>query len=264
MKLPWNLLFGLQLSDQQTYLGIFILVAGIAWWWQQRQSRFYNKKYQQLLEEKKRSDDLLNNTLPTEVIRQLKNKEVAKAQRYESICVLFTDFKNFSQIANNLPPEELVRELDYCFSAFDRIVDKYHLQKIKTIGDAYMCIGGLYTKGNSHVPRMVSAALEIQRFLHSRKRQREEIGSYFFEARLGIHTGPVVAGIIGTNKLAFDVWGDTVNVAQQMEQHCAVGEVNISGETYDLVKEKFVCQYRGDITIKNQKDYKMYYVETAI
>ncbi len=238
-----------------------LFIAGYFFW--QKNIQQLKSKYQMLLEEKKRSDDLLANMLPNEVVRQLKNKEAAKARRYESVCVLFSDFQNFSQISKNLPPEELVRELDHCFTAFDSIIEKYRLQKIKTIGDAYMCVGGLYTRGGNHVQRMVSAALEIQQFLRSRKTQRDRLGGYFFEARVGVHTGPVVAGIIGTNKIAFDVWGDTVNVAQQMEQHGEVGKVNISGETHELVKDKFKCVHRREITVKNRKTYSMYFVNNS-
>ena len=242
-------------------LGLLLLLGYFLW---QKNTRLLRSKTQLLLEEKKRSEDLLSNMLPAEVVRQLKNKNVAKAQKYNSVCVLFSDFKNFSQISKNLPPEELVRELDYCFTTFDRIIDKYRLQKIKTIGDAYMCVGGLYTKGDQHIPRMVAAAFEIQQFLKNRKIQRNALNSYFFEARIGIHTGPVVAGVIGTKKIAFDVWGDTVNVAQQMEQHSEVGKVNISGETYELVKDTFTCLHRGEITVKNKKVYDMYFVSKKI
>ena len=158
----------------------------------------------------------------------------------------------------------MVSELDYCFTAFDQIIDKYRLQKVKTIGDAYMCVGGLYTRGELHVLRMVAAALEIQQVLAERKKERIKTNNFFFEARIGIHTGPVVAGVIGSKKIAFDVWGDTVNVAQQMEQHSAVGKVNISGETYQIVQEQFECTHRGMVTAKNQQTYDMYYVDKGI
>lgn len=216
--------------------------------------------YQSVLEEKKRSEDLLSNMLPSEVLRQLKNNKVVKAQLYESVCILFTDFQHFSKISKNLPPQELVRELDYCFSAFDQIIEKHHLQKIKTIGDAYMCVGGLYTKGDKHAQRIVAAGLEIQEFLRYRSAQKEELGGYFFEARIGIHTGSVVAGVVGTKRIAFDVWGDSVNIAQQMEQCGEVRHVNISSATYELVKDHYDCTYRGEVEVKNGKQYGMYRV----
>ncbi len=219
---------------------------------------------QTILEEKKRSEDLLLNILPAEVAKELKTQSSVRAHKYDTVSVLFSDFQNFSQIAKKLEPEELVAELDYCFTAFDRIIEKHRLQKIKTIGDAYMCVGGLYTKGNSHVKRMILAALEIQQFLDHLKKRREARGKHFYEARIGIHTGPIVAGVVGTKNFAFDIWGDTVNVAQQMESHSAVGKVNISGETYELVKDQFKCIHRGKMAVKNKMEFDMYYVDEII
>ena len=237
------------------------LVLLLGYYFRKKNDQLLISKNQSLLEEKKRSEDLLTNMLPAEVVRQLKTKGAAKARKYDSVSVLFTDFKGFSKIAETLSPEELVSELNHCFTVFDRITEKYRLQKIKTIGDAYMCVGGLYTRGGNHVQRMVFAALEVQQFLADRKAQRLAKDLYFFEARIGIHTGPIVAGVIGRKKIAFDVWGNTVNVAQQMEHHSEVGKVNISGETYELVKERFTCLSRGRVTTKNKQDYEMYYVE---
>ncbi|MEM9847100.1 MAG: adenylate/guanylate cyclase domain-containing protein [Bacteroidota bacterium] len=252
-------------NKQLKYIGlaIVLLLLGSGYFFWQKTTRLLESKNQSLLEEKRRSEDLLSNMLPSEVVRQLKNNRVVKAESYDNICILFTDFQGFSKISENLPPEELVRELDYCFTNFDRIIEKHHLQKIKTIGDAYMCVGGLYTRGNKHVQRMVAAALEIQEFLKHRSLQKDELGGYFFEARIGIHTGSVVAGVIGTQRIAFDVWGDSVNIAQQMEQHCEVRTVNISGATYELVKDHFDCSYRGEIQVKNGKCYGMYQVSES-
>ena len=234
------------------------LLMGYFFW--KKNNQLLKVNNQRVLEEKKRLEDLLSNLLPAEVVRQLKKKQVAKSRQYKSVCVLFSDFKNFSQISKELSPEELVSELDYCFSSFDRIIEKHRLQKIKTIGDAYMCVGGLYTQGEGHVQRMILAALEIQQFLKDRKAKQPALGGYFFDARIGIHVGPVVAGVIGTKKIAFDVWGDTVNVAQQMEHHSEVGEVNISGATYKRVRNRFKCVQRGEIVAKNKKRYVMYFV----
>ena len=245
-------------------LGLVGLLSLIGYFFWKKNDKLLKNNNQSLLEEKKRSEDLLTNMLPAEVVRELKRKGTVKAHKYDGASVLFTDFKNFSKIAENLSPEELVQELGYCFTVFDRIVDKYRLQKIKTIGDAYMCVGGLYTRGGNHVQRMVFAALEIQQFLADRKNKRKVVGKYFFEARLGIHTGPIVAGVIGSKKIAFDVWGNTVNVAQQMEHHSEVGKVNISGETYALVKDRVDCLSRGKVAVKNQQEYEMYYVEKVI
>ncbi|MEM8527143.1 MAG: adenylate/guanylate cyclase domain-containing protein [Bacteroidota bacterium] len=240
--------------------GILINILFLGYWLWNKTRKLLESKHQSLLEEKKRSEDILSNILPSEVVRQLKQNKTPKAQSYESIGVLFTDFQNFSQISKNLPPEELVRELDYCFTNFDYIIEKHHLHKIKTIGDAYMCIGGLYTKGDKHIQRMVAAALEIQAFLKLRAAQKDKLGGYFFEARIGIHVGSVVAGVIGNQKLAFDVWGDTVNVAQQMEQHGEVGKVNVSQVVYERVRDQFEFEHRGVIEVKNGKEYGTYSV----
>lgn len=242
-------------------LGALLL---FAFWLRKKSIQLVNSKNQLLWEEKKRSEDLLSNILPAEVVRELKSKGVAKAQKKESVSVLFSDFINFSQTAETLSPEELVRELDYCFTVFDRIIEKHRLQKIKTIGDAYMCVGGLYTRGGNHLHRMIYAALEIQQFLMDRKRKQLNTGGHFFEARIGIHVGPVVAGVIGRKKIAFDVWGNTVNVAQQMEHHSEAGKVNISGDIFEFVNNRFDCHARGKITAKNKQVYEMYFVEGIV
>ncbi|MEM6699659.1 MAG: adenylate/guanylate cyclase domain-containing protein, partial [Bacteroidota bacterium] len=241
--------------------GTFAILSFLGYWLWNKTRNLLESKHQSLLEEKKRSEDLLSNILPSEVVRQLKQNKIPKAQSYHNVGVLFTDFQGFSQISKNLPPDELVNELDYCFTNFDFIIEKHHLHKIKTIGDAYMCVGGLYTRGDKHVKRMVAAALEIQEFLALRAAQKDKLGGYFFQARIGIHIGSVVAGVIGSQKMAFDVWGDTVNVAQQMEQHGEVGKVNVSQEVYELVKEQFEFIHRGAIEVKNGKKYDMYSTE---
>ena len=261
-----ELQFSQQQFNQLKKIGIAVIALLLlgGFYGLQKSKQLLKSMNQTVLEEKKRSEELLLNMLPAEVARELKNKAAARAHKYESVSVLFSDFQNFSQIAKNLTPEELVMELDFCFTAFDRIVDKYRLQKIKTIGDAYMCVGGLYTKGTSHVTRMALAALEIQAFLNNLKKRRGAEGKYYFEARIGIHTGPIVAGVVGTKKFAFDIWGDTVNVAQQMEYHSEPGRVNITGETYELIKDKFKCTFRGKAVVKNMKAFDMYFVDGII
>ncbi|HFA47809.1 MAG TPA: adenylate/guanylate cyclase domain-containing protein [Bacteroidetes bacterium] len=286
------------IAHRNIALGIIAALL-LLWYFSKRKSnRQLLSMNQTVREEKQRSEELLLNILPAEVAKELKNKASARAHEYDNISVLFSDFQGFSQIAKRLSPEELVAELDYCFTAFDRIIDKYRLQKIKTIGDAYMCVGGLYTQGNTHVKRMIYAALEIQLFLDNLKKKREAEGKHFFEARIGIHTGPIVAGVVGTKKFAFDIWGDTVNVAQQMEFHSEPGKVNISGQTYELVKNilnhnrfcassagspllglgagegkctkpimvqyNFKCIYRRKVVVKNRKAFDMYFVEEVV
>lgn len=243
------------------YLGLLGICLVIGLLLNQRTIVRLKRRNQLLLEEKRQSEELLANILPPEVIRQLKNKVISDAKKYPTVCVFFSDFKSFSQIAETISPDELVAELDYCFTHFDRIIDKFRLQKIKTIGDAYMCVSGLYTRGENHIHRMIHAALEIQQFMEQRKASRLAEGNFFFEARLGIHTGPVVAGIIGEKRYAFDVWGDTVNVAQQMENKGEVGNVNISGQTYEYIKGQFKCTHRGQLVAKNKKTYEMYSVD---
>ncbi|WP_116125049.1 adenylate/guanylate cyclase domain-containing protein [Lewinella sp. IMCC34183] len=189
-----------------------------------------------------RSDDLLLNILPRAVASELKENGKATARRYESVSVLFTDFVGFSRVAGNRDPEELVRMLDRTFRAFDDITERHGLEKIKTIGDAYMCVGGVPVEDPDHAARTVQAALEIQRYL-------AESGD--FRARAGIHTGPVVAGVVGRKKFAFDIWGDTVNQAARLEQAGAPGEVTISRATCALLDDRFECEQIGTFEAKN-------------
>ena len=211
--------------------------------------------------EKKKSDDLLLNILPEEVATELKQTGYAQARRFENVTVMFTDFKNFTIHSENLKPEQLVAELDICFRKFDEIISKYQLEKIKTIGDAYLCVGGL---PHPNPPEnVVKAALEICNFMKTLKEQREKLNMPCFEIRIGIHSGPVVAGIVGNKKFAYDIWGDTVNTAARMEQCSEPNKVNISYKTFHLVKDHFNCQHRGKINAKNKGLIDMYFVEDA-
>jgi len=211
--------------------------------------------------EKHRSEELLLNILPEKTAAELKETGKAKTKRFESVSVLFTDFKNFTQASEELTPEELVEEINHCYSEFDRIVSKYGIEKIKTIGDSYMCAGGLPVPNNTHAFDIIAAALEMTLFIERNKKDRIEKGLPYFELRLGIHTGPVVAGIVGIKKFAYDIWGDTVNTASRMESSGEVGKLNISGATYELVKDKFTCIYRGKVEAKNKGLIDMYFVE---
>lgn len=213
--------------------------------------------------ERKRSEELLLNILPVAVADELKNNGSAQARHYDEATVLFTDFKGFSAISKLMSPDALVQALDYAFKNFDRIIGKYGLEKIKTIGDAYMCAGGLPGKDGSSPVQVVRAALEIQQFLREWNSERVGRGEPAFEARIGIHTGPLVAGVVGSKKFAYDIWGDTVNVASRMETSSEAGRVNISAATFKYVKATFNCEYRGKVPAKNVGEVEMYYVEDA-
>gem|GEM_PF-2888000 len=207
--------------------------------------------------EKKKSEDLLLNILPAEVAEELKEKGTANAKQFDDVTVLFTDFVNFTESAALLTPQQLVNELDACFRAFDGIISKYDIEKIKTVGDAYMAVAGLPKANTGHAESIVSAAIEINAFMQERL---AKLGDSTYEIRMGIHSGSVVAGIVGVKKFAYDIWGDTVNIAARMEQNSEPGKINISQTTYELVRDKFDCAYRGEIDAKGKGMLKMYFV----
>ncbi|MBK8954722.1 MAG: hypothetical protein IPM34_04090 [Saprospiraceae bacterium] len=219
------------------------------------------ERTQELALEKKKTDELLLNILPEETADELKQSGSAKAKRYDSVTVMFTDFQNFTKTSEQLAPEELVQEINRYYIVFDNIISKYPIEKIKTIGDSYMCVGGLPTANASHAHDIVQAALEFQKFMETNKRELSAKGLRFFELRIGIHTGPVVAGIVGIRKFAYDIWGDTVNIASRMESSGEIGKVNVSGTTYELIKDQFNCFYRGKIEAKHKGQIDMYFVE---
>jgi adenylate cyclase len=210
---------------------------------------------------KKRSDDLLLNILPYETAQELKSKGHSEARQIDHVTVLFTDFKGFTELADGLSPQELVEEINSCFSAFDNIMEKHGVEKIKTIGDAYMAAGGMPVPKATHALDTVKAALDIQRFMLQRAEINKLQSKPFFEVRIGIHTGPVVAGIVGIKKFQYDIWGDTVNVASRMENHSEPGRINISETTYELVKDRFTFSHRGEIEVKGKGRLAMYFVE---
>jgi class 3 adenylate cyclase len=245
-------------------MGVLFLLAGgatFSFFRASQNAKVLEEKNKIIREEQQRSENLLLNILPSLVADELKKQGKTKARYFEDVSVLFADFVGFSQIAEKLTPQQLVSELDTCFQKFDEIMAKYDLEKIKTIGDAYMCAGGLPDGGGSQLRDMVAAAKEMQFWLGEWNASRQKQGLPRFDARIGIHRGPVVAGVVGSKKFAFDIWGDTVNIAARVEQAGEGGRINISGEAYESVKDFFPCLYRGKIAAKNKGDIDMYFVE---
>lgn len=209
--------------------------------------------------EKARSDALLRNILPEETAAELKQRGQVRAKKFDSVSVMFTDFVGFTSYSEQLGPEELVMNVDYYFSRFDQVIEKYGLEKIKTMGDCYMCAGGLPFPDEDHAYRMICAAQEIKEITEEVK-NLNEVSITGFSIRIGIHTGPVVAGVVGRTKFAYDIWGDTVNIAARMESSSVPGRINISESTYHLVKDKVDCEFRGMIQAKNKGMMNMYFV----
>ena len=214
--------------------------------------------------EKERSDELLLNILPSEVAEELKEKGYTTAKSFDEVTILFSDIKGFTHVAERMTAQELVKEIDTYFSAFDHIMQLYGLEKIKTIGDAYIAAGGLPEGNSANASKVVDAAIAMQNAVENFKKERIEKDLPHFELRIGIHTGPVVAGVVGIKKFQYDIWGDTVNMAARMEQSGVPGKINISQYTYDKVKDQFICTHRGKIEAKNKGDVDMYFVEMKI
>lgn len=263
----------LQQSQQNLFLSIaaaiaaLILLVAVAaihrYYSVRRHNAVLAEKNNIIGEERERSESLLLNILPAVIADELKKKGVATTQFYEEATVMFVDFKGFSHIAQKLPAEQLVAELDHAFKNFDEIIDHHGLEKIKTIGDEYMCAGGVPAESEGHPLDMVKAAFEIQSFLKNWNTEKRTKNQPLFEARIGIHTGPLIAGVVGSKKFAYDVWGDTVNVASRMESKSEAGRVNISATTYARIKNEFDCEYRGKVPAKNVGEVEMYYVNGA-
>ncbi len=213
-----------------------------------------------LEEEKEKTEKLLLNILPREMADELKNQGKAKARNYRQATVMFTDFKGFTRLAENYSPQELVAELDSYFIKFDEIVNKYNVEKIKTIGDAYMCAGGVPIRNKSNAIDTTLAALEIQRAMKELKEIKEEKNEEAWQIRIGLHSGDLIAGVVGIKRFAYDIWGDTVNVAAHMESAGEVGKVNVSETTYEAIAEFFETEYRGKVKAKNKGEIDMYFV----
>ena len=228
-----------------------------------RANRLLTAKNETIERERQRADTLLQNILPEKTAEELKTNGTVKPVHYESVTVLFSDFKNFTTIAESLSPEALVKELDEHFRLFDAIVVRHGLEKIKTIGDAYMCAGGLPEPNETHALDTVRAALEMQQEIGVLGAKKAAAGKPFFEMRIGINTGPVVAGVVGSHKFAYDIWGDTVNTAARLEQGGEPGKINISETTWEKVRDEFPCTFRGKLPAKNKGEIAMYFVEST-
>lgn len=210
----------------------------------------------ELAYQKEQTEQLVKKLLPQNAADEIRETGKAKSQKYDMVTVLFADIQGFTAIAEQTKPEELIKHLNNIFISFDKIIADYNIEKIKTIGDAYMCAGGMPNKDNTNPVEVVMAALEMQRKI----RQINEDSSLKLELRIGVHSGPVVAGVVGSKKLEYDIWGDTVNIASRMESHGLINKVNISEHTYNMVKDFFVCQYRGKIDVKYKGEMEMYFV----
>jgi len=210
--------------------------------------------------QKKKSDELLLNILPFETAEQLKKKGFAKSKQYKLVSILFTDFKGFSKMADVMNSQDLINELNVYIQKFDEIIEGHYIEKIKTIGDAYMCAGGLPLRNKSNPIDVTLAGLKIQKFMKDYAAEKRKNNEVVWQLRLGIHTGDVIAGVIGKKKFAYDIWGDAVNKASRMEQAGEIDRVNVSGSTYEYIKDYFDCTFRGKIEVKNNGELEMYFV----
>jgi len=223
-------------------------------------NKLLEHKNKEIESQKQRSDDLLMNIFPREVANQLKRKGEAKTKLFKMCSVLFTDFKGFSALTKMYSVKDLIKELSRYFEKIDEIIGKHFLEKIKTMGDAYMCVGGVPFRNNSNPINAVMAGLEIQQFMKDDMEMKRRNNEPIWQLRVGIHTGEVIAGVIGRKKFAYDIWGDTVNTASRMEAGGEVAQVNVSGDTYDYIRDFFECTPRGKIKVKKSIEMDMYFV----
>jgi adenylate cyclase len=223
-----------------------------------------NKRTEDLIIEKEKTEALLANVLPKNTASEIMEKGKATKIKYNFVTVLFSDIQGFTKIAEETNPEILIDELDKFFYYFDSVVEKFGIEKIKTIGDSYMCAGGIPEKNRTNPVEVILAALEMKTYMNKLKETSELEGMKYWDIRIGIHTGTVVAGVVGQKKLSYDIWGDTVNPASRMESSGEAGKINISGTTYEFVKEFFACEFRGKMPVKYKGELEMYFVNGII
>jgi len=255
---------------------LYVCMAALAYWflyaWQRLRfartqhmlEQIINKRTEDLIIEKEKSDNLLANVLPRNTASEIMEKGKATKMKYNFVTVLFSDIQGFTKIAEETNPEILIDELDKFFFYFDSVVERLGIEKIKTIGDAYMCAGGIPEKNRTNPVEVILAALEMQAYMSRVKESSEIAGMKFWDIRIGIHTGTVVAGVVGQKKLSYDIWGDTVNTASRMESSGEAGKINISGTTYEFVKDFFVCEHRGKMPVKYKGELDMYFVNGIV
>jgi class 3 adenylate cyclase len=255
--------------------GFLILILLVFWvFYNQMNLRFAYRQYEleqiinarteELIIEKEKTEALLANLLPKNTADELMAKGKATKVKYNFVTVLFSDIQGFTKIAEEMNPEVLIDELDKFFFTFDSVVEKYGIEKIKTIGDAYMCAGGIPEKNRTNPVEVILAALEMRRYMNQLKQSSELEGMKYWDIRIGIHTGTVVAGVVGQKKMSYDIWGDTVNTASRMESSGEAGKINISGTTYEFVKDFFSCEYRGKMPVKYKGELEMYFVNDIV
>ena len=231
---------------------------------QQVLEQIINKKNEDLIRINEKTEALLANVLPKDTADEIMAKGKATKTKYNFVTVLFSDIQGFTQIAEEMNPEVLIDELDKFFFHFDSVVEKYRIEKIKTIGDAYMCAGGIPEKNRTNPVEVIMAGLEMQEYMKKLKEASLIKGIKYWDIRIGIHTGTVIAGVVGHKKLSYDIWGDTVNIASRMESSGEAGKINISGATYEFVKDFFICEYRGKMPVKYKGELDMYFVNGII
>ena len=210
--------------------------------------------------EKEKTEQLLLNVLPSDIADELKKHGRVEARAFNSVTVAFTDFVDFTKIAESLSPSELVRELDSCFRRFDDIVARYGIEKLKTIGDSYMFAAGIPVASPTHAVDCILVALEMQAYIETEKQLRMYAGRHFWTMRMGIHTGPIMGGVIGNKKFAYDIWGDTVNTASRMESSGLPDRVNVSQATHEIARDFFEFEPRGKIATKRKGELEMFIV----